>query len=182
MNESFMTVIQYMYLIMGLLIMLAIVVTPIVVLILMNKNNKKIKAITDDYDKRIAELTINYEKRLLLAEKANEDIRNEYQSMFDDIHYKTLSYTELNEIIDSIVDELWNQKYQTNYLLRGVDIIPDMDGDIAEMAKEVTASINSNLWANIHRYYDSDYFGAMIVRRVQLLFIDYINRYKPPTK
>jgi hypothetical protein len=167
---------------MGLLIMLAIVVTPIVVLILMNKNNEKIKAITDDYDKRIADLTINYEKRLLLAEQANDDIKNEYQSMFDDIHYKALSYTDLNEIIDSIVDELWNQKYQMNYLLRGVDIIPDMDGDIAEMAKEVTASINSNLWANIHRYYDSDYFGAMIVRRVQLLFIDYINRHKPPTK
>lgn len=182
MNETFMSIIMYMYLIMGLLIMGTIVVLPIVVVTLVCKNNKKIENIRNECDKQIFELTRSYEKRLILAEQTNEDIRNEYQSVFDDIHYKALSYTELNEIIDSVVDELWNQKYQMNYLLRGVDIIPGMDAEIAEMAKEVVASINKNLWANIYRYYDDEYFGAMIVRRVQLLFIDYINRHKPPAR
>ena len=182
MNETFMNVIQYIYLIIGLLAMMSLTVCPILMLVFRYKVNNDINDIANKYDKEINELTKDYEKRLFLAENEANVIKEEYQNMVDDIHYKPLEYTELNTIVDDIVNELWSQKYQMNYLLRGVDVIPDMTNDIAEMAREVVSSINQNLWANIDRYYDRAYFGSMITRKVEILFIEYTNRHKPPSK
>lgn len=159
------------YLIMGVVFMLAILVCPIILIALHQKNNKKIKTVENEYN-----------QRLELANSALEELRNEYELMFDDIKYKELSYSDVNTIVDDIIDEIWNQKYQMNYILRGVDVIPNMTTDISEMSKEVIESINMNLWTNIDRYYDRAYFGAKIVRRVELLFVDYTNRHKPPIK
>lgn len=176
-----MTIIKSAYLIMGLLIMLALIVYPLI-FILHTRETKKLISMREEYEKKIKDLTDTYNARLTAAEETNEALRIEHDTMLDNIGYKDLSYEQVNTIVNDIIDEIWTQKYQLSYLLRGIDIIPDMGHDVAEMAGDVTRAINENLWINILKYYSKEYFGAQMARQVEMLFIDYTNKHKPPSK
>ncbi len=93
-----------------------------------------------------------------------------------------LSFTECNEMVDYIIDDIWKNKYFLNYRLRELTIIPSMDDEITLFTKEIIDSISPNTMVEILKYYSYEYLIKKITRKAQMLLIDYTNTYKPSTK
>ena len=118
------------------------------------------------------------------TKKINTTIENRLKNapstvMPDNIH---LSFEECNTIIDNVVDDIWKNKYFLSYRLRDLTIIPNMDNEITEFTKEVLNSISDRVKVETMRYYSHDYMITRITRQAQMLFVDYIDKFKPSTK
>lgn len=97
----------------------------------------------------------------------------------DNIH---LSFEECNRIIDNVIEDIWKNKYFLSYRLRDLTIIPNMDNEITDFTKEVLNSISDRVKVETMRYYSHDYMITRITRQAQMLFVDYIDKFKPSTK
>ena len=93
-----------------------------------------------------------------------------------------LSYEQCNTILENVIDDIWKNKYFLDYRLREVSIIPNMDQEITLFTKEVLASISDRVMLDLLRFYSHDYIVAKILRKSQMLFVDYTNTFKPNTK
>lgn len=93
-----------------------------------------------------------------------------------------LSFDEVNEIIDTTIDEILVNKWKVYYRLKDIRIIPKMDQDIATITKEIITAFSPVFLESVEYYYTKEFFYTMITRRVQLFLINYTNEYKPPVK
>jgi len=93
-----------------------------------------------------------------------------------------LTFEDCNKIIDDITNDIWQNKYFINYRLKEVVIISNMDKEIASFTEEVIHSIGDPVMVEALKYYSYDYIIQRIVRKSQMLFIEYTNTYKPSTK
>lgn len=93
-----------------------------------------------------------------------------------------LTFDEVNEIIDTTIDEILVNKWKVYYRLKDIRIIPKMDQDIATITKEIIAAFSPVFLESVEYYYNKEFFYTMITRRVQLFLINYTNEYKPPVK
>lgn len=93
-----------------------------------------------------------------------------------------LSFDECNKIVENIIDDVYQNKYYINYRLREITIIPKMDEEISNCVKDITNAIGDKVMIELLQYYKYDYIIIRITRKVQMLFIEYTNTFKPNTK
>ena len=93
-----------------------------------------------------------------------------------------LSFSECNDIINTVIDDIWKNKYFITYRLREMRTIPSMDNEIASFVKDVMGSLSLDIIKEAEKYYSQEYIIQKITRQAQMLFIEYINTYKPNTK
>lgn len=93
-----------------------------------------------------------------------------------------LSFSECNDIINDVVDDIWKNKYFIAYRLKEVSVIPAMDEEITSFVKEVVDALSEDVIKESCKYYSYDYIIKKITRQGQMLFIDYTNNYKPNAK
>lgn len=94
----------------------------------------------------------------------------------------SLTFDECNHIIDSIIDEVYTNKYFVFYRLKEIDVIPKMDEEVTKMTKEIMTGFSLDVLNDMYYYYDREFLIKKITRQVQKLLINYTNTYKPNTK
>lgn len=93
-----------------------------------------------------------------------------------------LTFDECNIIIDNIIDDIWNTKYYLNYRLRDLTMIPSMDTEISKFVEEVYKGIGDPVKLELLKYYSYEYLIQRITRKSQMLFVEYIDKFKPNSK
>lgn len=101
------------------------------------------------------------------------------QNNTDIIPGRPMSYEECTNVIDTVIKEIYVNKYQLYYTLKEIKIIPDMDKEIESMAKEVLSAFSETQYREFSRYYTNTYLAQYITRNIQLLFIEYTDKNKP---
>lgn len=96
--------------------------------------------------------------------------------------YPVLEFEKLNKIIDSIVEEVYTNKYLLYYRLREVKIIKHMDKEILDITSEIYESFSPTIVYNIKIYYGEEYFIKKLTRTVQMYLVEYTDKHKPKTK
>ena len=95
---------------------------------------------------------------------------------------RNLSFEECNNVIDTIVADVYTNKFLVTYILKNLQLIPDLDEEVKEITTEICSCFSEDVMNDILYYYKKEYFIRMITRRVQKLLIDYINTHKPNVK
>lgn len=90
-----------------------------------------------------------------------------------------MTFQECKDVIDTVIHEVYVNKYQLYYTLKEIKIIPNMDDEILNMSREVLGAFSETQYREFSRYYTHDYLGQYITRTIQLLFIDYTDKNKP---
>lgn len=152
-------------------VVLAFIVWPTILFVTFRIDKKR----KTDYEYNIKETE---ESHMIILNRTKMD----YEKQLSDMHYKELSYDEVNQIIEDIINDIWTNRYFMHYTLKDASVIPNMDEDIANITKDVCEAIGDNIWVNIRKYYKADYFIQKITRRATILCMDYIKQHKPPSK
>ena len=92
---------------------------------------------------------------------------------------KPMSFEECKTVIDTVIHEIYVNKYQLYYTLKEIKIIPNMDDEITNMAKEVLNAFSETQYHEFSRYYTDTYLAQYITRTIQLLFVEYTDKNKP---
>lgn len=92
---------------------------------------------------------------------------------------KPMTFEECTDVIDTVIKEIYVNKYQLYYTLKEIKIIPNMDEEIIKMSKEVLGAFSETQYREFSRYYTDTYLGQYITRSIQLLFIEYTDKNKP---
>lgn len=91
----------------------------------------------------------------------------------------TTSFDECNDIINTVINEVYTNKYLLYYTIKEITMIPKMDEEIKKITTEVYSSFSETMLTSILQYYSKEYLIKLITRRVQLLLVDYIDKHKP---
>ena len=119
---------------------------------------------------------------VLKNKKNNEVEETEEFEPEEQVEINRLSFDEVNEIIDYIMNDIVNNKWFLYYRLKEIKIIKKMDDDIAEITKEIIAAFSPDFMLSANQYYTPEFFITMITRRVQVKLIEYTQKYKPNAK
>lgn len=93
-----------------------------------------------------------------------------------------LSFDEVNDTIETIVSEVFNNKYLINYKLRDIRILKDMQEEVTKITLDVMSAFDQKFLTQAHRFYTKEYLVQMVTRRVTMLIILYTKEYKPKTR
>jgi len=93
-----------------------------------------------------------------------------------------LSIDEINKHIDTIFDEIKQNKYLLYFKLRELTIIPNMDDEITNMTTDVIHAFSAEFRNTLYSVYSEEYVIQMITRRAQQFMVDYIAANKPKSK
>jgi len=92
---------------------------------------------------------------------------------------RPMSFEECTNIIDTVIREVYTNKYQLYYTLKEMTIIPNMDDEIESIAKEVLNAFSDTQYVEFSRYYTNTYLVQYITRSIQLLLVEYTDKNKP---
>ncbi len=95
---------------------------------------------------------------------------------------QNLSFIEVNEVIDTVIDEVYKQKYLLHYTLKELVVIPDMNNEIKKLTTEVLDAFSESFLNEVYKYYTRQYFIYMITRKCQMLLVEWTHTHKPNTK
>ena len=121
---------------------------------------------------------------LILSIALHDHIKGSKENIITDTHiqYPPLSFDQCNEVLFTLIDDIYKNKYFLQYRLKDIVIIPKMDQEIEKITKEIYSGLSDHLKYSFSIYYSEDYVISMITRKVQLLLVEYTNTYKPSTK
>lgn len=92
-----------------------------------------------------------------------------------------LSFDEVNDTIETVVSEIYNNKYLINYKLRDVRILSDMQDEVTKITIDVMSAFDQRFLNQAYRYYTREYLVQMVTRRATMLIILYTKEFKPKT-
>lgn len=175
-------IIKYTYLILGAVMIVYLMVFPIIIYVHSTKRkNSNIAAlaekeeIDDMHRAEISQIEEDHKNQI-------KSIERDHEETIKNMKYTPLSFEDINEILTTVMDELWVNKYYMNYYLRDAAVVPDVDKDIANFSKEVFSALSENVVDNALKYYKFDYLIEKITRQSTIIFMDYIKKNKPPSK
>lgn len=111
-----------------------------------------------------------------------EDINNENPKVETATKKLNISFDEMNKIIDSVFEEISQNKYLIHYILREIKVIPKMDEEIKSLTMDVLHAFSPEFRETLYSVYSEDYVIQMITRRSQKFMIDYLDKHKPRSK
>lgn len=92
-----------------------------------------------------------------------------------------LSFDDVNDTIETVVSEVYNNKYLINYKLRDVRILKDMQEEVTKITMDVMNAFDQRFLNQAYRFYTREYLVQMVTRRVTMLILLYTKEYKPKT-
>lgn len=111
-----------------------------------------------------------------------EMMKRKYDEKVESMHYTELSLDDVETVVNSVIQEIWTNKYYLNYYIRNVVIIPKMPEEISDMTKDVYAALSPNVKINALKYYTNEYFLQKIIRQTEMHFMEYTKQHRPPSK
>ena len=92
-----------------------------------------------------------------------------------------LSFDDVNDTIETVVSEIYNNKYLINYKLKDIRILANMQDEVEKITIDVMNAFDYRFLNQAYRYYTREYLVQMVTRRVTMLIILYTKEYKPKT-
>ena len=93
-----------------------------------------------------------------------------------------MSFEDVNEVLETVLMDIWSNKYLLYYRLRDIIVIPNMDEEARLITKDVMDALSPEFINYASRYYNTDHITRMIVRKAQVLLIEYLDKHKPSTR
>ena len=92
-----------------------------------------------------------------------------------------LSFDDVNDTIETVVSEVYNNKYLINYKLKDIRILSNMQDEVTRITLDVMSAFDQRFLNQAYRYYTREYLVQMITRRATMLIILYTKEHKPKT-
>lgn len=93
-----------------------------------------------------------------------------------------LEFTELMNIINWTINNVWTVKYENEYLTKKMVVFADMQAEIRKISSAIIMSFGEEFTNQITNYYTREYFYTYIVRAVEAKLTEYLKQYGPRSK
>ena len=105
-----------------------------------------------------------------------------YKEMKSPKQKLNIPYDELMGILVERIKEEFRYKYLLDYRIKDVRVIYDLAGDTKDMSKKILASLTPDFYANIELYHTKEYIIRIVTREVEILMLDYTDKFKIDSK
>lgn len=98
-----------------------------------------------------------------------------------DSDFEAMEYDELMGIIDSTIMQQFKFKYELDYKLKDIRVLNDFEKELDELSKSVLLSFGSNFYRHVDYYHDRDYIYRYVVKKTEIMLLEFADRIKPKT-
>lgn len=98
-----------------------------------------------------------------------------------DSDFEAMEYDELMGIIDSTIMQQFKFKYELDYKLKDIRVLNDFEKELDELSKSVLLSFGSNFYRHVDYYHDRDYVYRYVVKKTEIMLLEFADRIKPKT-